>query len=82
MEFKIEGMFKEIFLVFFCYLYIGDFIFKKFGLEYIDVLINFGDEFGILNVLEQDFKVFFNCGEYVDVVFVFFGEDLIDIYLL
>lgn len=68
MEFKIEGMFKEIFLVFFCYLYIGDF--------------NFGDEFGILNVLEQDFKVFFNCGEYVDVVFVFFGEDLIDIYLL
>lgn len=72
MEFKIEGMIIEIFLVLFCYLYIGDFFFKRFGLEYIDVLINLGDEFGILNVLEQDLKLFFNNGEYVDVVFVFF----------
>lgn len=52
MEFKIEGMIIEIFLVLFCYLYIGDFFFKRFGLEYIDVLINLGEEFGILNVLE------------------------------
>lgn len=45
---------------------------KKLGLEYIDVLINLGEEFGIFNVLEQDLNLFFKCGEYVDVVFVFF----------
>lgn len=67
-----EGMIIEIFSVLLCYLYIGDFIIKKLGLEYIDVLINLGEEFGIFNVLEQDLNLFFKCGEYVDVIFVFF----------
>lgn len=52
MEFKTEGMIIEIFSVLLCYLYIGDFMTKKLGLEYIDVLINLGEEFGIFNVLE------------------------------
>lgn len=67
-----EGMIIEIFSVLLCYLYIGDFMIKKLGLEYIDVLMNLGEEFGIFNVLEQDLNLFFKCGEYVDVVFVFF----------
>lgn len=80
MEFKTEGMSKEIFSALLCYLYTGDFTPKKSGLEYIDVLINLGDEFGTPNVLEQDFKVLFNCGEYADVVLVFPGEDSTDTY--
>jgi len=71
MEFKTEGMTKEIFSSLLCYLYTGDFTPKKSGLEYIDVLINLGEEFGTPNVLEQDFKLLFNGSEYADVAFVF-----------
>lgn len=71
MEFKTEGMTKEIFSALLCYLYTGDFTPKKSGLEYIDVLINLGDEFGTPNVLEQDFKLLLNCSEYADVALVF-----------
>lgn len=80
MEFKTEGMTKEIFSSLLCYLYTGDFTPKKSGLEYIDVLINLGEEFGTPNVLEQDFKQLFNCGEYADIAFVFPAHVTVDTY--
>lgn len=80
MEFKTEGMTTEIFSALLCYLYTGDFMTKKSGLEYIDVLINLGEEFGTPNVLEQDLKLLLNCGEYADVAFVFPAEDSSDTY--
>ena len=80
MEFKTEGMTKEIFSSLLCYLYTGDFTPKKSGLEYIDVLINLGEEFGTPNVLEQDFKLLLNSGEYADVVFVFPSQDASETY--
>lgn len=80
MEFKTEGMTKEIFSSLLCYLYTGDFTPKKSGLEYIDVLISLGEEFGTPNVLEQDLKLLFNSGEYADVTFVFPAQDSSDSY--
>lgn len=81
MEFKTEGMTTEIFSALLCYLYTGDFTPKKSGLEYIDVLINLGEEFGTPNVLEQDLKLLFNSGEYADVAFVFPAQDSSDAYM-
>lgn len=80
MDFKTEGMTKEIFSALLCYLYTGDFMPRKSGLEYIDVLINLGEEFGTPNVLEQDFKLLFNSGEYSDVAFVFPAQNSSDTY--
>lgn len=80
MEFKTEGMTKEILSALLCYLYTGDFMPKKSGLEYIDVLINLGDEFGTPNVLEQDFKLLLNCSEYADVALVFPAQASVDTY--
>lgn len=71
MEFKTEGMTKDIFSSLLSYLYTGDFTPKKSGLEYIDVLINLGEEFGTPNVLEQDFKQLLHSCEFADVALVF-----------
>lgn len=81
MEFKTEGMTTEIFSALLCYLYTGDFMTKKSGLEYIDVLMNLGEEFGTPNVLEQDLNLLFKCGEYADVAFVFPAQDSSDTYV-
>jgi len=80
MEFKTEGMTTEIFSALLCYLYTGDFTPKRSGLEYIDVLINLGEEFGTPNVLEQDLKLLFNSGDYADVAFVFPAQDSSDAF--
>lgn len=80
MEFKTEGMTTDIFSALLCYLYTGDFTPRKSGIEYIDVLINLGEEFGTPNVLEQDLKLLCNCGEYADVAFVFPAQDSSDAY--
>ena len=74
MESKAKGITKEIFSTLLCYLYTGDFVLKKPDHEYLDVLINLGEEFGTPNVLEQDLKALLSSGEYADVVLVFPGQ--------
>ncbi|KAI8515043.1 BTB/POZ domain-containing protein 7-like [Branchiostoma floridae x Branchiostoma belcheri] len=73
-DIKTAGMDIPMFSALLRYLYTGEFDTEGSRLENLDVLVHLGDEFGIPNALEQDFKILLETGDYYDAMLVFSSE--------